>query len=140
MKLKLKLFLIVLVFFGLNGNAQVLSTKEAKVILVVNEKSNIISHIELFNTFQKMEHPDVLEKYPDSKFYIGLLEGSYELNNNNVLPTKESSITMYTDRQFLSGNTLFPIDNFSVGEQLSLGKFKAKVISKKKGELVLKAL
>jgi hypothetical protein len=137
-KLKAGLFFVVLVFFNINCNAQVLSTRETKVIMVVSEKSDEISHLELFNTFQKMNSPEVLEKYPNSQFYIGLLEGSYELNKNNIIPIKGSTIIMYTDRQYLSGDILFPSDKFSAGDQIDLGSIKAKVVSKKKGELILK--
>ena len=130
--------IIFLLFTMFYVQAQTRTTNEAKVILVVSEKSDEISHLELFNTFQKMNSPEVLEKYPNSQFYIGLLEGSYELNKNNIIPIKGSTIIMYTDRQYLSGNILFPSDKFSAGDQLDLGSIKAKVVSKKKGELILK--
>jgi hypothetical protein len=132
------LLFIALLFLSINGNTQVISTKEAKVILVVDEKSDTISHLELFNTFQKMNGPEALEKYPNSQFYIGLLEGSYELNKNYIIPIEGSIISMYTDKQFLSSNTSFPIGNISAGDKLKFGQVKAKVVSKKKGELILK--
>ena len=132
------LLFIALLFLSINGNTQVISTKEAKVILVVDEKSDTISHLELYNTFQKMNGPEALEKYPNSQFYIGLLEGSYELNKNYIIPIEGSIISMYTDKQFLSSNTSFPIGNISAGDKLKFGQVKAKVVSKKKGELILK--
>ena len=138
MKLKAGLFFIVLVFLSVNANAQVLSTKEVKVILVVDEKKDAVSHIELFGNFQLMKRTEVLEKYPNCQFYIGLLEGSYELNNNIVIPIKGSTVIMYTDRQYILNNTLLPSDKLDAGDQLDLGQVKAKVVSKKKGELILK--
>ncbi|MGB5434978.1 MAG: hypothetical protein WBM98_03730 [Maribacter sp.] len=138
MKLLVGLCFVVLMIFGIDGNAQVLSTKEAKVIMVVDETNETVSHIELFGNFQQMKKAEVLEKYPNSHFYIGLLEGSYELNKNNVIPTHGSTVIMYTDRQYLSINTLFPSDKFTVGDELDIGSIKAKVVSKKKGELILK--
>ena len=137
MKLKAGLCFAVLVIFGIHGNAQVLSTKEAKVILVVDETKETVSHIELFGNFQLLERAEVLEKYPNCRFYIGLLEGSYELDKNNVKPINGSTIIMYTDRQYLS-NTEFNTGNkLSIGDQLDIGSIKTKVVSKKKGELIL---
>ena len=138
MKLKAGLCFAVFVIFGIHGNAQVLSTKEAKVILVVDETKETVSHIELFGNFQLMKRAEVLEKYPNCRFYIGLLEGSYELNKNSVIPINGSTIIMYTDRQYLSNTKFFTSDKLSIGDQLALGSIKAKVVSKKKGELILK--
>jgi hypothetical protein len=138
MKLKVRLYAVLFLFFGINGNTQVLSTKEAKVILVVSEREEAVSHIELFNNFQLMKRAVALEKYPNCQFYIGLLIGSYELNENIVVPLKGSSVIVYTDRQYLSDNSLFPNARSSFGKQLNLGSAKAKVISNKKGELILK--
>ncbi len=136
-KLKAGLYFVVIVFFVINCNAQVLSTIETKVVLVVNEKSDEISHLELFNTVEKMKGNGILEKYPNCQFYIGLLEGSYELNKNNVIPLIGSTIIMYTDKPYLSSNRILPSPRFSAGDQLDLGSGKAKVISNKKGELIL---
>ena len=137
MKLKSGLCFAVLVIFGINGNAQVLSTNEAKVILVVDQTKETVSHIELFGNFQLLNRAEVIEKFPNCQFYIGLLEGSYELKKNSVIPINGSTIIMYTDRQYLSNNKLFPSDKFSIGDQIDLGSIKAKVISNKKGELIL---
>ncbi len=120
------------------GHAQSKTTKETKVILIVEGTSNGIDQIMLFNTFEKMKGNQIFGKFPNCQFYIGLLQGRYELKEDRVKPSLGSTIIMYTDRQYLSGNRVLPSDGFSAGDQLDLGSKKAKVISKNKGELILK--
>ncbi|MGB5273225.1 MAG: hypothetical protein WBN39_04150 [Flavobacteriaceae bacterium] len=120
------------------GHAQSLTTKETKVVLVVKGASEGIRKLALFNTFEKMKGNEILEKYPNCQFYIGLLQGSYELNENDVIPLMGSTIIMYTDQPYLSSNRILPSIRYSAGDQLDLGLGKANVVSNKKGELILK--
>jgi len=120
------------------GHAQSLTTNETKVVLVVKGVSEGITQLALFNTFEKMKGKEILEKYPNCQFYIGLLQGSYELNENDVIPLMGSTIIMYTDQPYLSSNSTLPSTRFSTGDQMDLGLGKAKVVSNKKGELILK--
>ena len=136
MKRKSGLVLLLLVSMGL-GHAQSLTTNETKVVLIVKGASEGISQIALFNTFEKIKGNGILEKYPNCQFYIGLLRGSYELNDNDVTPLIGSTIIMYTDQPYLSSNRIIQSARFSAGDQLSLGSGSAKVISNKKGELIL---
>lgn len=136
MKTKL-LIIIVFVLLGLQQTqAQHRKTKQTKVILVVNEKSATVSSMQLFANFQKVEKKDIPKKYPGSTFYIGLLEGSYELEKNTITPVEGSMVTMYTEKQFFSGNQVFLDSQFALGDLFNLGNTTAKVISKKKGALV----
>ena len=128
------LFMASMVF----GHAQSLITKETKVVVVVKGASEGITQLALFNTFEKMKGNEILEKYPNCQFYIGLLQGNYELNENDVIPLMGSTIIMYTDQPYLSSNNTLPSARFSAGDQLDLGLGKAKVVSNKKGELILK--
>ncbi|MGB5205601.1 hypothetical protein [Eudoraea sp.] len=131
----------VVVFFMASiflGSAQSLTTTETKVVLVVNGDSEKITHIELFNTFQKMKQKEVYTKYADAKFYIGLLEGSYTLKEKNVMLGKGAIITIYTNRRFFPRDSFVFQEHFVPGDRLELGKTMAKVISNKKGELILK--
>jgi len=114
------------------------TTKETKVIMVVEGTAEGITQVVLFNTFEKMKGNEIFGKYPNSQFYIGLLQGRYEVNDDKVTPSKGSTIIMYTDRHYLSSNRIPPSDGFSVGDHLNLGSGKAKVVSNKKGELILK--
>ena len=136
MKRKSGLVLLLLVSMGF-GHAQSLTTNETKVVLIVKGASEGISQIALFNTFEKIKGNGILEKYPNCQFYIGLLRGSYELNDNDVTPLIGSTIIMYTDQPYLSSNRIIQSARFSAGDQLSLGSGSAKVISNKKGELIL---
>ncbi|MGB5666492.1 MAG: hypothetical protein WBM53_06575, partial [Maribacter sp.] len=120
------------------GHAQSLTTKETKVVLVVKGASEGIRKLALFNTFEKMKGNEILEKYPNCQFYIGLLQGSYELNENDVIPLMGSTIIMYTDQPYLSSNRILPSIRYFAGDQLDMGSGKAKVVSDKKGELILK--
>lgn len=138
MKLKARLFFAILVFFGLIGNAQVLSTKEAKVILVVDEKKEAVSHIVLFGNFQQMKRAEVLEKYPNCKFYIGLMEGSYEVDQTMVCPQKGATIVIFINQPIFGEPDLVFADYKSPGDSMKIGNTDAMVISNRKGELVLK--
>ncbi|MBT8308250.1 MAG: hypothetical protein KJN85_15030 [Maribacter sp.] len=120
------------------GHCQSKTTKETKVILVVEGTSDGITQMVLFNTFEKMKGNQIFGKFPNCQFYIGLLQGRYELKEDRVIPSLGSTIIMYTDRQYLSSKTLSPSDGYSVGDQLKLGLAKAKVVSNNKGELILK--
>ena len=120
------------------GHAQSKTTEETKMILVVDGTSDGIAQMVLFNTFEKMKGNEIFGKYPNCQFYIGLLQGRYELKEDRVIPSKGSTIIMYTDRHYLSSNRVPPSDGFLAGDQLDLGAKKAKIIAKNKGELILK--
>lgn len=138
MKLKTGLFFIVLLFLSINGNAQVLSTKEVKVIFVVDERNEAESHIVLFDNFQQMKGAEVLEKYPDCQFYIGLMEGSYEVVRARVRPQKGTTIIIFNN-QTISGDTdIVFMGHYSPGDPIKIGRTGARVISNNKGELILK--
>ncbi|MBT8302332.1 MAG: hypothetical protein KJO63_13445, partial [Maribacter sp.] len=76
--------------------------------------------------------------FPNCQFYIGLLQGRYEVEEDKVIPSKDSTIIMYTEQHYLSGNTLLSSDGLLAGDQMNLGSGRVKVISNKKGELILK--
>jgi hypothetical protein len=66
------------------------------------------------------------KKYPNSKFYLGLLKGSFELKNNVIEPKIDAIITMYTDKQ------LFSNDKFIRSDNITTGKLKTQILSSKK--------
>ncbi len=115
---------------------QTLSTKEAKVVLVVD--SEVVSHILLFTKMQKMDKAHLFERNKGCKFYVGLLKGSYEVNDNYIEPKENTIIIMYTEKQIFPENYFFPADKLLPGDRFDLGKIKAEVVSSKKGELILK--
>lgn len=116
--------------------AQTRSTKEAKVVMVVNEKNTRIIGLELFN---EKDANSIKKRYPESKFYIGLLRGSYELEKRGVTPNTGATIIIFTERQILPDEDFFQKENFVPGNQLDFGEAKTKIISNAKGELVLEA-
>jgi len=118
--------------------AQTYSTKETKVILVVSSKTRSVSHIVLFHVFQNQQKEDFFKQYSEYECYVGLLEGSYVIKDGYIVPKKETKIIMYTEKQVFPEAHFSPADTLLPGDRFDLGKTKAKVISSKKGELVLK--
>ncbi len=130
MKFKILILLSIIGFYQVQ--AQTRTTKETKVVLVVNKKTNEITNMELFDV--KNAEMVLPKKYPNSKFYIGVLKGNFELNKDVIEPKSGALITMYTDKQ------LFSSDKFIKSENITIGKVKTQIISSKKGELILKTL
>lgn len=118
--------------------AQERITKEVKIILAVNQKSEIVEFVELLVEFQKMNKDELLKRYNDHKFFLGILEGSYSPNKHGISIGNKTTITMYTNKQF------FPSDKFSTGDDLlpgdtfKLGNVEGEVLANSKGELKIK--
>tara|TARA_R110002126_G_scaffold4147_1_gene22205 strand:+ start:559 stop:972 length:414 start_codon:yes stop_codon:yes gene_type:complete len=124
--------LILLLFGMFFCSAQTLSTNETKIVFILSKKTNSVSGITLLDIDNSK---NVLPNtYPNHIFYLGILIGSYELSDNLVIPLTESTITIYTDK------ALFSEEQFSHLDHINFGSVKTKVISKKKGEIILKTL
>lgn len=121
-------------------HAQAMTTVETKVILAVEAASEGITQVVLFNTFEQMNGKEIFKKYPNCQFYIGLLQGRYEVKEDRVLPSKGSTVIMYTEYRYLSDNSMLHDKRTLTGNQLDLGTGKTKVVSNSKGELILEAL
>ncbi len=100
----------------------------------MNKENTEILDLELFDEKQAN---NIKKRYPESKLFIGLLRGSYELDKRRVRPNTGATITIFTERQFFPNEEFFPNKNFVLGDELDLGKARAKIISNTKGELVL---
>ncbi len=120
--------------------AQERTTKETKVVLVINEKSDTVEHIELFASFQKMKKKELATKYAHHDFFLGVLKGTYNVNEKWIVPGNDTTIIIYTEKQFSPFKEFFQGDELIPGDEFSIGKTKAKVIAHKKGELTLKTL
>lgn len=120
------------------AQAQQHLTKEAKVILAVDAKSEKVTHMMLFVKVQAMHEKELRSKYPNAKFYIGLLKGSYASGSHGIIPGKNATIIMYTDKQFFPTERFSREDRLSPGDEINIGTIKTKVISNKKGELIVK--
>jgi hypothetical protein len=126
-------YLLFLLLFSMSVlNAQTRTTKETKVVLIVSQKTGEVLGLELFE-IQNSENI-LPKKYPSSTFYLGILKGTFELNQNAVQPKSGAIITIYTDKQ------LFSEDEFSFKENINFGSAKTKIVSRNKGELILKTL
>lgn len=131
-KFKIYSILMLLLFGVLFSSAQTKSTNETKVVFILSQKTNEVFGITLLDT--KSSENVLPTKYPNHIFYLGILKGSYELSDTLVQPLSGSTITVYTDKM------LFSEDQFSHLDHINFGNVKTKVISKKKGELILKTL
>ncbi len=115
--------------------AQTKTTKETKVIAVVTNST--ITAIEHFEPYKNNE-AGLIKKYPKSKFFIGLLKGKYEVKNGVIIPQNDTTIAIYTEKQIFHKTGIFSKEEPKSGDVITIGKTKAKVISSKKGELIIK--
>lgn len=116
--------------------AQIKTTKETKIIAVVDEET--IKAIEQFENYKDSEKI-LAQKYPNSKFFMGLLRGKYEVKNGIVIPKSEATITLYTEQRLFNEAPLFKGKKIELGDELFIGKARATVVATKKGELIIKA-
>lgn len=114
--------------------AQARSTNETKLTLIVNKENTKILDLELFDEKQA---DNIKKRYPESKLFVGLLKGSYELEKRKVSPNAGATITIFTERQFFPNEKFFPNKKLNAGDHLNIGPTKAKITSNTKGELVL---
>lgn len=138
MKARNSLITFFLLFGTLFSLAQTRSTKATKIILVVNYKSDEVEHIELFASFQKKKQKEVTETYAHHKFFLGVLKGTYNLKNKMIIPGDNTTIVMYTEKQFFPSEQFFKRDDLIPGDAFNIGKTHARVIANKKGELTIK--
>lgn len=137
MKISIPIAILLFLIMGVS-HAQTLSTKETKVVLSVDSESQSVTAMTLFTTIQKMNKAMLKEKYSDCKFYIGLLKGNYEIKGTAVIPKEGTTVIMFTEKQIFPEAFLFSSEDLSPGDSFDIGKTKAKVVSNKKGELILK--
>ncbi len=123
----------------MEGRTQDRSTRETKVVLVVSERTNTVTGIVLFNEIEKRDQQAVLAEYPESKFFIGLLQGSYRnLEGMGIAPLPNTTVNMYTSKEYFPGDQFFPGEQFVPGDPFKLGNIRARVVSSKDDRLTLK--
>ncbi len=120
---------------GFNTYAQTRVTKETKVLVIVNEDNSKVLGMALF---KKDDINKTVERYPQSKLYIGLLKGSYIIENGTLLPLEGATVVVYTERRFFQPEELFANETLMPGSFLDFGKTRVQVISNNNGELILK--
>ena len=116
--------------------SQARNTNETKLTLIVNKENTRILDLELFDEKQA---DNIKKRYPESKLFIGLLKGSYELEQRKISPNTGATITIFTERQFFPNEKFFPSEKLNTGDHLNIGFTKTKITSNTKGELVLTA-
>ncbi|MBT8182620.1 MAG: hypothetical protein KJO53_13650 [Eudoraea sp.] len=130
-----------MVFFLLAGilsvTAQTMTTREAKVVAVVNAENNTIKALELF-TDENSDKGSLIKKYPDCKFYIGLMEGSYKVVQAIVHPQKGATVNIFYSQPIYAAADMAVMDHYSPGDIMKIGNSEARVISNNKGELIFK--
>ncbi|WP_299011652.1 hypothetical protein [uncultured Tenacibaculum sp.] len=100
----------------------------SKIILIVDNKTNKIQNIELFET---MQNPEIVKKkYPNSSFYKGMLYGNYSL-----VPTNNTVSAFDIKNSYISGDQFIPGDTF-----ILLKNIKTKIKENKNGIVVLKTI
>lgn len=133
---RLNVLLIWIFFLQTFAQAQPMVTKEAKILLVMDLDARDFKTMELFKDQNSLK--TLVIKYPGYGVYIGLLEGGYELYENHIRPEEDAVITIYTDQQLFAGNSSFPSEIYPVGEVFKMQGNEVRVVSNKKGELILK--
>jgi len=147
MNSKVIVFTVFMCFVAQIIQTQTRSLKETKVVFVIENGTNTITALELFN---QEETKALLKKYPNSKFYLGLLLGEFTVKDNMVSPSINTSITIYTNKNeltdgnlliddtLLQGDTFLPGDPFNSGHKFFINNTKLQVIERSKSQLVFK--
>lgn len=141
--MKVRIFITVtFLMLGFTSiEAQSRMTKETKVVLVINEKTNLITNI-VTQASSGVER-EMTKKYPNSIFYSGLLKGGYKNDKYGLGPIIGSLITIYTNRQLFADDRLGNFDrmgNFKKGDVVKLGRNQGEIISKLQVEMTIKIL
>lgn len=146
MNTKIFITAIVLMFGFTNIDAQTRTDKATKIVLVVNEKTNLVTDLAIYAEIQRLMNTRgttlIDKKYPNSNFYLGLLKGNYKVASGSIIPGRSATIIMYTNKGILEdrlGN-FDKMGDFRQGDVVKLGRSEAAVISKLPVEMTLKVL
>ena len=122
--------------------AQELTTKETKVVFVVNSISHEIIHLDLFDVISAYDKTDLKQRFPGCKFYLGILEGSYEIvDDGGIKPVRNSILTLYTATPLWEADSFLETKALKPGGTLHLGSAsKSEIITFKEGLITLKTL
>lgn len=132
----------LVVFAAGMAQEQTRSTISTNVVMVIDEKSNKVTDIELVT--RENAGKTLLKKYPNSKFCLGTLQGAYNMVQNGIVPTRGSTITIYPTKEFLAGHQYLPGDRYLPGDQYLpgdtylLGNVTTEVQSHIKGQMVVR--
>lgn len=119
-------------------HAQAFSTRKTKVVLIMDLKSDVVKQLVLFTDFEKLNKSQLSVLYPLSEFYIGQFNGSYEIGHDAIVPVRNSTIIMNTEKLFSPGEHFLGRKDLLPGMRFDIGKIKAKIVTAKVGELIIK--
>ncbi len=101
-------------------------------------KSDVVKHLLLYTDFEKLNESQRSALYPLSEFYIGQFNGSYEIGHDAIVPVKNAIIIMNTEKLFYPGEHYLASKDLLPGMRFDIGKIKAKIVTAKHGELIIK--
>jgi len=106
MNTKIFITVFVLMFGFTNIEAQKRMNKETKIVLVVSEKTNLVTNLAIYAEMQDLMNTRgktlISKKYPNSKFYLGLLKGDYKVERFGLGPVIGTLITIYTNKELFA--------------------------------------
>lgn len=128
---------VVLLSGIFSATAQTMTTREAKVVVVVNAENNDIRALILFADLDTKED-QLREQYSNCKFFIGLMEGSYKVVRAMVRPQRGATVSIFYNQPLFGDTDMAFMDYYSPGDLIKIENLEARVISNNKGELILK--
>ncbi|MGB5460584.1 MAG: hypothetical protein WBM85_11535 [Eudoraea sp.] len=128
---------VVLLYGIFSATAQTMTTREAKVVVVVNTENNTIQGLILFADLDTKEDR-LHEQYSNCKFFIGLMEGSYKVVQAMVRPQRGAAVSIFYNQPLYGDADMAFMDYYSPGDLIKIENLEARVISNNKGELILK--
>jgi hypothetical protein len=111
-------------------HAQNRSTRGTKIVVVIDNNAKKIKNLELYTN--TLDENQLLKKHPNSLFYIGLLEGDYEMDGEVIVPKSNAAITIYSNKEIFSNK------QFLREDEIFIGNIKTKLVSNKRGEIILR--
>ncbi len=131
--MKSKYYITLFILFStMMLQAQSMTTNGFKVVVVMNEKTDQLLAIEQIDNLKN--NKKLSDQYPDARFYIGILKGTYEIQERVIVPKSGAEIAIYTD------NELYFDLKLPENSLIKKGKAKIKIVANKNGELLLKTL
>ncbi|MEM6630586.1 MAG: hypothetical protein AAF694_12985 [Bacteroidota bacterium] len=149
-------------------HAQNRSDKGIKVVFVVEQGSHRIRSLQTEQAFARIHKDEILEHYPESDFFTGLLKGQFENTRYGVIPTRNATLVLFTDKpalsrdvcprcaksfpiealipggdQFIPGGDQFnPREEKSIpgGDQFVIGELEGRIVRYKNRELFVRVV
>lgn len=132
------LLVLIAILISQSSWAQNIATNETKIIVVVKKTTNTIDKLVHYPTFKDLSTAQIEKTYPGHIFYLGLLKGNYTMENDEIILSKNATVTIYTNKQYYPKSDKLSPNHLKTSESLKIGKTKAVVHARKEGEIILK--